>query len=87
MLRRLLDDQRSSLNLQETLQLASAIRGERDKKPHLEAVLALLFPEATFPKSAMHDLCKAAGHGTPRVFLFLLDKKEKVDCARRNAVA
>lgn len=80
-LRRLLNYQRSSLNPQETLQLASSIRDERDEKPHLEAVLTLLLPEATFPESAIHDLCKAAGHGTPRVFLFLLDKKGKVDCA------
>ena len=70
-LRQLLNAQRSFLTLQERLRCSSQIRTE---KPHLEAFLALLFPEATFPDSANYDLCSALAFGTIRVFSFLLDR-------------
>lgn len=72
-LRQLLNDRRSSLTLQEKLRLAGLIEYET---PHLEAMLALLFPEAIFPDSAMRDLCAAASSTTTRVLSFLLQKSE-----------
>ena len=58
-LRHLLNAQRPFPTLQEWLRFSSKIRKE---KPPLEAFLALLFPEATFPDSVIHDLCEALGH-------------------------
>lgn len=73
-LSRLVNDPRSFLTLQERLRLVTSIE---DEKPQLKAILALLFPEVTFPKSATHDLCEAAGRSPPGVFSFLLDKCEE----------
>lgn len=73
-LSRLVNNPRSFLTLQERLQLVTSIE---DEEPQLKAILALLFPEATFPKSATHDLCEAAGRSLPGAFLFLLDKCEE----------
>lgn len=70
-LRQLLNDHRSCLTLQERLNLAGFIREE---KPYSKAILDLLFPEATFPDSAIYDVCHAARYGTLGQFLFLLDK-------------
>lgn len=70
-LRQLLNHQRSFPTLQERLHLSNrAIRG----KTHQEALLALLFPEATFPDSAIDYLCEALGNCTLEVFSFLLNR-------------
>ena len=70
-LRQLLNDPRSSFTLQERLRCSNRFWIE---KPHLEAFLALLFPEATFPESAIDDLCEALGKSNLGVFSFLLNR-------------
>ena len=71
MLRQLLNYPRSFPTLRTRLQSVIRIR---DEKHQLGAVLALLFPEATFPDSAIPDLCEAAGKSVLPVFLFLIDR-------------
>ena len=73
-LRLLLNNQRCTLTLQERFHLLFWIREEQSRSDHLEAILALLFPEVAFPDSAMYDLCEAEINCTPKVFSFLLDK-------------
>ena len=69
-LRQLLDDHRSCLTLQERLNLI----GSGYEKPLSEAILDVLFPEATFPDSAIHDVCHTARRSGLEKFSFLLDK-------------
>ena len=83
-LRLLLNNQRSTFTLRERLEI-SMLTNE-SYSDHLEAVLALLFPEIAFPDSAMDDLWELGLKGsrnrgpplarflTPRVFSYLLDK-------------
>ena len=77
-LRLLLNNQRSTFTLRERLELSMSIYEEKSHSDHLEAFLALLFPEIAFPDSAMDDLWefgkKSARSLAPRVFSFLLDK-------------
>lgn len=70
-LRQLLNDHRSCLTLQERLDLAGSIRNE---KPLSKAILDVLFPEATFPDSAIYDVCHTARDSDLGQFSFLLDK-------------
>ena len=85
-LRLLLNNQRSTFTLRERLELSMLINEKQSHSDHLEAVLALLFPEIAFPDSAIDDLWELGLKGsstlgpplarvlTPRVFSFLLDK-------------
>ena len=85
-LRLLLNNQRSTFTLRERLELSMLINEKQSYSDHLEAVLALLFPEIAFPDSAMDDLWELgllgshnrasflAQYLTPRVFSCLLDK-------------
>ena len=73
-LRQLLNDQRSPLTLEERLHLFFA--SIEDLRPYSKAFLDLLFPEATFPDSALDDLCQAEFDYIPEVFSFLVDKFE-----------
>ena len=70
-LRQLLNAQQPIFTLRERLRSSIYIQNE---KPHLDSFLALLFPEATFPDSAIEDLCEAFERSTIRVFSFLLGK-------------
>ena len=74
-LRRLLNDWRSSLTLSDRLSFVEFLK--EDSSPHLKAILDLLFPEATFPNSAIHDVCSIAKECTPRILSFLLDKSQE----------
>ena len=76
-LRLLLNSQRSLLTLEERFRLSASIREMEIRPDHLEALLALLFPDATFPDSAIDDLWEVAPNCTPAVFSFLLDKCDK----------
>lgn len=73
----LLNNQRSLFTLQERFRLSGSITEMEFHSDQLEMLLALLFPEATFPDSAMHDLGEVAYKCTPGVFSFLLDKCDK----------
>ena len=73
-LRLLLNNQRCTLTLQERFDLSLVIRMKQTRSDHLEAILALLFPEVAFPDSAMYDLYEAEINYDPKVFSFLLDK-------------
>ena len=73
-LRLLLNNQRSPFSLQERLHLSRSIIVEKSHSNHLEAVLALLFPEVALADSAKDDLRKGGFEHSPRVFSFLLDK-------------
>ena len=74
-LRRLLNDPRSSLTLPDRLSFVEFLR--KDSSPHLKANLDLLFPEATFPDSTIQDVCRIAERCTPRILSFLLDKSKE----------
>lgn len=76
-LRLLLNSQRSLLTLEERFRLSASIREMEIHPDHLEALLALLFPDATFLDSAIDDLGKVAPKCTPGVFSLLLDKCDK----------
>ena len=73
LLRQLLNNQRSILTLPEKLELCVSIN-EEPYHSDLEAVLAMLFPEAAFPDSAMDDFLYRAHYFSPKVFSFLLDR-------------
>ena len=75
-LRRLLNDRRSSLTLSDRLSFVTKSI-ESDSSPHLIAMLDLLFPETTFPDSAIQDVCSVARVCTPRTLSFLLDKSQE----------
>ena len=78
----LLNNKRSSFTLQERIE--SSGRNDQDiiylsleARSHLDSsdeILALLFPEISFPDSAIHELYEVAETCTPAVFSFLLDK-------------
>ena len=74
-LRRLLNDPRSSLTLPDRFSFVGILKA--DSSPNLRAILDLLFPEATFPNSAIQDVCSIAQECTPRILSFLLDKSEE----------
>ena len=74
-LRRLLNDRGSSFTLSDRLSFLNI--PVKDSSPHLEAILVLLFPEATFPESAIQDVCSIAARITPRILAFLLDKSQE----------
>lgn len=76
-LRLLLNSQRSPFTLEERFRLSKSIREVGAHSDHLEALLALLFPEATFPDSAIDDLGEVAAECTPGVLSSLLDKFDK----------
>ena len=71
-LRRLLNDRRSSFTLRDRLSFVEFL--QEDSSPHLIAILDMLIPEATFPDSAIQDVCSIAEKCTPRVLSILLDK-------------
>ena len=72
-LRQLLTDHRSCLTLQERLNLAGFLI---DWEPCSKAILDLLIPEATFPDSAIYDVCLSARYSLLEHFSFLLDKSQ-----------
>ena len=74
-LRRLLNDRRSSLTLADRLSFVELL--QEDSSPNLTAILDVLFPEATFPDSAIQDVCSIAEDCTPRVLSFLLGKSKE----------
>lgn len=76
-LRQLLNSQRSFFTLQERFGLSRSIGETEFQSDQLEALLALLFPEATFPDSAIRHLSEVASDCTPGLFSFLLDKCDK----------
>ena len=73
-LRRLMNDPRSSLTLSDRLSLVKFLR---DSGPHSKAMLDLLLPEATFPDSVNEIVCSIARYCTPETLSFLLDKSRE----------
>ena len=73
-LRLLLNNQRCILTLQERFDLSMSISEKKSHSDHLEAVLALLFPEVAFPDSAMQYLRNLGFNTRIGVLPFLLDK-------------
>lgn len=76
-LRLLLNSQRSDFTLKERFRLSESIREIEVQSDQSDALLGLLFPEATFPDSAMDDLGKVVLKCSPGVFSFFLDKCDK----------
>lgn len=78
----LLNSKRSSFTLQERFELSSLIGQDvtcgglraKSRLDQSDEILALLFPETSFPDSAPHELYEVAETSTPAVFSFLLDK-------------
>ena len=78
----LLNSKRSSFTLQERFKLSSYIGQDltymdleaKSRFDQSDEILALLFPETSFPDSAAHELYEVARTSTPAVFSFLLDK-------------
>lgn len=78
----LLNSKRSSFTLQERFKLSSHIGKDftcvglraKSRLDQSDEILALLFPETSFPDSARHELYEVARTSTPAVFSFLLDK-------------
>ena len=73
-LRLLLNNQRRVFTLRERLNVLTLISDEKPHSDHLKAVLALLFPEVTFPNTVFDDLRVLACDYSPRVLSFILDK-------------
>ena len=78
----LLNDKRSCFTLQERFKVSGQIGNAflypnmpvRSDSDHSDEILALLFPETSFPESTIHELYEVARTSTPAVFSFLLDK-------------
>ena len=81
-LRLLLNDERSCFTLQERFAVSVYIDKDyiflrtraRSHIDHSDEILALLFPETSFPESIIQDLYEVARASTPAVFSFLLGK-------------
>ena len=78
----LLNDKRSCLTLQERFEISGRIGNDflypsmtaKSHSDHSDEILALLFPETSFPESTIHKLYEVARSSVPAVFSFLLDK-------------
>ena len=78
----LLNDRRSCFTLQERFAVSECIGSDhlllekkaRSHLDHSDEILALLFPETTFPESIVHELYEVARSSKPAVFSFLLNK-------------
>ena len=72
-LRQILNQERSCFTLRERLKSVKFLYDSDE----VGAILVLLFPETTFPDSAIDDLCEVVSSGSNTVFSFVLDKFDK----------